>query len=50
MGGHANREKIDLAAAAGVRHFQIQTNGLDHVEVEHILGKGDRALALSRST
>ena len=40
MGGHANREKIDLAAAAGVRHFQIQTNGLDHVEVEHILGKG----------
>ena len=40
MGGNASREKIDLAAAAGVRHFQVQTNGLDHVEVEHILDKG----------
>jgi phosphoglycerate dehydrogenase-like enzyme len=40
MGGNAGKEKIDLAAAAGVRHFQVQTNGLDHVEVEHILGKG----------
>lgn len=40
MGGNASKEKIDLAAAAGVRHFQAQTNGLDHVEVEHILSKG----------
>ena len=40
MGGNAGKEKIDLAAAAGVRHFQVQTNGLDHVEVEHILNKG----------
>lgn len=40
MGGNASTEKIDLASAAGVRHFQVQTNGLDHVEVEHILSKG----------
>lgn len=40
MGGNATKEKIDLAASAGVRHFQVQTNGLDHVEVEHILAKG----------
>ena len=40
MGGNASKEKIDHAAAAGVRHFQVQTNGLDHVEVEHILSTG----------
>ena len=40
MGGNATKEQIDLAASAGVRHFQVQTNGLDHVEVEHILAKG----------
>lgn len=40
MGGNASKEKIDYAAAAGVRYFQVQTNGLDHVEVEHILSKG----------
>lgn len=40
MGGNASKEKIDLAAAAGVRHFQVQTNGLDHVEVEHVLDRG----------
>ena len=40
MGGNAGRELIDCAAAAGVRYFQAQTNGLDHVEVEHILSRG----------
>ncbi len=40
LGGHASKEQIDCAAAAGVSHFQAQTNGLDHVEVEYILSKG----------
>ena len=40
MGGNASRELIDHAAAAGVRCFQAQTNGLDHVAVEHILSRG----------
>ena len=40
MGGNAGRDLIDHAAAAGVRYFQAQTNGLDHVEVEHILSRG----------
>ena len=40
MGGNASRALIDHAAAAGVRYFQAQTNGLDHVEVEHILSRG----------
>ena len=40
MGGNASRDLIDHAADAGVRYFQAQTNGLDHVEVEHILSRG----------
>ena len=40
MGGTAGRDLIDHAARAGVRYFQAQTNGLDHVEVEHILSRG----------
>ena len=40
MGGHASVEFIDKAAAAGVKYFQLQTTGLDHVHVDHMKAKG----------
>lgn len=40
QGGHATREMIDLGAAAGVRLWQVIGTGLDHTEVEHIVGSG----------
>ncbi|MAE61247.1 MAG: hypothetical protein CMJ49_07805 [Planctomycetaceae bacterium] len=40
FGGVITPEQIDLAADAGVRFIQEQTNGLDHVEVDRILNAG----------
>lgn len=40
LGGNISAELIDLAAGAGVKFVQAQTNGLDHVEVDRILGAG----------
>ena len=40
MGGNISGEMIDVAAQAGVKFIQVQTNGLDHVEVDKILGAG----------
>jgi phosphoglycerate dehydrogenase-like enzyme len=39
QGGHASREVIDAGAAAGVELWQILGTGLDHTEVDYILGK-----------
>ena len=39
-GGNIRAEWVDVAAQAGVKFIQAQTNGLDHVEVEKILGAG----------
>ena len=39
-GGNIRPEWVDIAAAAGVKFIQAQTNGLDHVEIERILGAG----------
>ena len=36
LGGNATDDLIDAAADAGVRYFQVQTNGLDHVRVDRI--------------
>ena len=38
-GGHGTREMIDSGAAAGVRLWQVLGTGLDHTEVEYILGR-----------
>lgn len=40
LGGNISSELIDVAGAAGVSFIQVQTNGLDHVEVDKILGSG----------
>ena len=40
MGGNILAEWVDLAANAGVKFLQAQTNGLDHVEVDRIRDSG----------
>ncbi|MCY3761734.1 MAG: D-glycerate dehydrogenase [Gemmatimonadetes bacterium] len=40
QGSGPTREMIDAAAAAGVRFLQLQTNGLDHVDLDYLRGKG----------
>jgi len=40
LGGNISAELVDVAAGAGVKLIQAQTNGLDHVEVDRILGAG----------
>ncbi len=41
-GGHASREVVDAAAAAGVGLWLAVTTGLDHVDVDYILRRGLR--------
>ena len=40
LGGNIEPELVDVAAEVGVKYIQVQTNGLDHVEVERIIEKG----------
>ena len=40
LGGMLSGELIDMAARAGVKFLQAQTNGLDHVEVDRIRDAG----------
>ena len=40
LGGNISEEMVGVAAKAGVKFVQAQTNGLDHVEVDEILGAG----------
>ena len=40
LGGIMQADQIDVAAAAGVKFVQVQTNGLDHVKVDEIVGSG----------
>jgi len=40
LGGNITAELIRIAAQSGVKYIQVQTNGLDHVEVEEILDVG----------
>ena len=40
LGGNINADLVGIAAGAGVKFVQAQTNGLDHVEVDKILGTG----------
>ena len=40
LGGNISAELIDVAAQAGVKFVQAQTNGLDHVAVDDILDSG----------
>jgi phosphoglycerate dehydrogenase-like enzyme len=40
LGGNISGNLIDVAANAGVKFIQVQTNGLDHVEVDKILKSG----------
>ena len=40
LGGNITPELVDVAARVGVKFIQVQTNGLDHVEVKRILGAG----------
>ena len=40
LGGNMQPELVDVAAEAGIKYVQVQTNGLDHVEVERIIEKG----------
>jgi D-3-phosphoglycerate dehydrogenase len=42
QGGHASRPVIDAGEAAGVELWQVLGTGLDHTDVEYILGKGIR--------
>jgi D-3-phosphoglycerate dehydrogenase len=42
QGGHATREMIDAGKAAGVLLWQVIGTGLDHTEVDYILGNGIR--------
>lgn len=39
-GAIGTHEMVDAAKAAGVKLWQVTTNGLDHVDTEYILGKG----------
>ena len=36
QGGGLTRDMIDAAAAAGVKFLQLQTNGLDHIDLEYL--------------
>lgn len=40
LGGNISGKLVDVAANAGVKFIQAQTNGLDHVEVDKILKSG----------
>ena len=40
LGGNIEPELVDVAAKAGIKYIQVQTNGLDHVEVDRIIEKG----------
>ena len=40
LGGNIEPELVDVAAKAGIKYIQVQTNGLDHVKVERIIEKG----------
>jgi len=40
LGGNIEPELVDVAAKTGIKYVQVQTNGLDHVEVERIIEKG----------
>lgn len=40
LGGNIKAEVVPIAAAAGVKFLQVQTNGLDHIDVESILAAG----------
>ena len=40
LGGNIEPELVDVAAESGIKYVQVQTNGLDHVEVERIIEKG----------
>ena len=40
LGGNISAELVDVAAEAGVKFVQAQTNGLDHVEVDKIQRSG----------
>ena len=40
LGGNITGEWVDVAAKAGVKYIQAQTNGLDHVEVDKIRASG----------
>ena len=40
LGGNISAKLVNVAAKAGVKFIQAQTNGLDHVEVDQILGTG----------
>ena len=40
LGGNIEPELVDVAAKTGIKYIQVQTNGLDHVEVERIIEKG----------
>jgi phosphoglycerate dehydrogenase-like enzyme len=42
QGGWATRAMIDAGAAAGVELWQVMGTGVDHSEVDHILGSGVR--------
>jgi D-3-phosphoglycerate dehydrogenase / 2-oxoglutarate reductase len=42
QGGHAARPVIDAGAAAGVELWQVLGTGLDHTDVDYILGKDIR--------
>ena len=39
-GGRGTHATIDTAAAAGVKLWQVLGTGLDHVDIEYILGRG----------
>jgi len=39
-GGVGTRATVDAAAAAGVKLWQVLGTGMDHVDVEHIVGRG----------
>lgn len=40
LGGNITPELVDVASKEKIQFIQVQTNGLDHVEVEKILGSG----------
>jgi len=40
LGGNIDADLLDMAARAGVKFIQVQTNGLDHVEVDKIRDSG----------
>lgn len=40
QGDGPTREMIDAAAHAGVKFLQLQTNGLDHIDIDYLTEKG----------